>query len=142
MGTAGLVSFYDGNVHLVSICSRFDSYPSSLGLKLKTILNNGNVIIRNGYFFDDKIPVHFNGIGCLAAYVVGKLKGDNIGNYYIVPPTLNDYEYFYSFSNKKAKLYLSVTAFNQLVFDDLFEKFDPSKSVFDSENKFIKNSYF
>jgi len=59
-----------------------------------------------------------------------------------VPPTLNDYEYFYSFSNKKAKLYLSVTAFNQLVFDDLFEKFDPSKSVFDSENKFIKNSYF
>lgn len=85
---------------LCNIYRQFDGYLSGHGNDLKEILGDCKII--NGFGMDDKAPKQFNGMGCLAAYLVGQLKGESIGGIYldspsrVTEPGVNDYTYVLS----------------------------------------------
>lgn len=122
MGTRSNVRVYDndGDEILVTLYRQFDGYPTGMGSDIKSILNDGNVTIVNGYGGDQECPTHFNGMGCLAAYLIGQLKGipDDepytrcIGNVYIFPPNHEPgqswEEYLYDLYIQNDQLYIDV----------------------------------
>lgn len=94
MGTRSSTQIIDGEGRvLVSFYRQMDGYPSGLGNDIKRILNNGQAKLVNGYHMDQKIPEIFNGMGCLGAYLIGQLKGSDIGNIYIQPHDTQAYNY-------------------------------------------------
>lgn len=99
MGTRANVVIRDGKTNLVRIYRQFDGYPTGLGQDLKDILLGGRAKIVNGYGSGMQAPEVFNGLGCLAAYLIGELKDKKIGNVYIEPANLKpdrlfiEYEY-------------------------------------------------
>jgi hypothetical protein len=114
MGTRALVHIVEKDMDnnqnvLVSIYTQYDGYLEGLGMKIKNILDNGKAEIINGYG-NNKIPSSFNGIGCMAAYLIGSLKGNEIGNVYIVSPGTEDVgeEYTYFISELDGKIHMTV----------------------------------
>jgi len=129
MGTRGIVNVTSsGNPDkiLVSIYSQYDSYPSGLGEDIKKALHDGNTKIINGIGgAEHQCPSYFNGMECLAAYLVKSLKC-GIGGIYLYSPGQTE-EYNYTLYNKGADLYLKViSSYSQskILFDDLLAKFD------------------
>ena len=78
---------------LVSIYHHFDGYPEYLGVTLANYLENKKIV--NG-LRDRNAPV-FNGLGCMAAFIIAELK-DEPGNVYIEDPerpsSWLDFEYY------------------------------------------------
>ena len=109
MGTRSLTHIKDGNKTLLTIYRQFDGYPTGLGAELYEFLKDFTIV--NGY--GEKLPNYANGIGCLAAQLVGHLK-DGIGNVYIYPPNSKDCgeEYIYTISLKKNEINLKVEESN------------------------------
>ena len=71
----------------------YDGYPSGLGVKLASYLDGFNVV--NGISLDLQGLIA-NGMGCLAAQLVGHLK-EEPGNVYLQKPRelgWEDYQYF------------------------------------------------
>lgn len=108
MGTRSLTHVYDddGKTILLTMYRQMDGYPSGLGQELVDFLfgkrsKNGTyknpMVVVNG--FGSGTPKKAaNGMGCLAALLVSRLKGDQIGSVYIYPPGSTDCgeEYVYS----------------------------------------------
>jgi hypothetical protein len=93
MGTRSLTFVYDGDKPVMNMYRQFDGYPSGHGQELAEFLLSGKM--TNG------IPVgvkehFFNGMGCLAAQLVGLFKKDS-GGFYLYPldctDCWQDYEY-------------------------------------------------
>jgi hypothetical protein len=84
MGTRSLIEFYDSNELLCTVYSQYDGYPTGMGSELQAILGGSKIV--NGYSGGQNCPEYFNGIGCLAAYVIGKLKNETIGGIYLATP--------------------------------------------------------
>jgi hypothetical protein len=87
MGTRSLTHVKSDGLEsdtLVTVYRQYDGYISGMGEDIKSILNNGNCKLLNG-FMTHSNPAYFNGMGCLAAYLISKLKVE-IGNVYIYPP--------------------------------------------------------
>ena len=93
MGTRSLTFVYDGDRPIMNMYRQFDGYPSGHGQELAEFLMSGKM--TNG------IPVgvkehFFNGMGCLAAQLVGNFKKD-AGGFYLYPLDARDcwqeYEY-------------------------------------------------
>lgn len=102
MGTRSNVRFRDdGGRILTCVYRQYDGYPSGMGNDLLNILNGGDVEITNGFGGDQAAPAVFNGMGCMAAYVIGALKQARIGNVYMYPsdhePGSCGEEYLYEF---------------------------------------------
>ncbi len=94
MGTRSLTIFKDSDdKEIVVLYRQYDGYLSGHGLELAEILA-GRVVV-NGYTDESQ----FNGMSCLAAQVVAKLK-DGVGNVYLYPPGTRDMgeEYIYEIS--------------------------------------------
>ena len=73
-------------VYYAALYRQMDSYPECHGKELKAITNGGKAVILNGFSSDKhRIPEFFNGMDCLAAYAIGKLKGNKIGDIYMIP---------------------------------------------------------
>jgi hypothetical protein len=110
MSTRTLVHIKDGKKTIATIYRQYDGYPTGMGEDIKRILNNGEVEILNGYSGDSKIPAKFNGMGCLAAFLVGELKGSFIGNVYLMAANAKDCgeDYVYTLSVIKEKLNVKV----------------------------------
>lgn len=110
MGTRTLVHIKDGKKTIATIYRQYDGYPTGMGEDIKKALNNGEVDILNGYGGSSKIPAQFNGMGCLAAFLVGELKEQKIGNVYLMAANTKGAgeEYIYTLSEKKGKLCLKV----------------------------------
>lgn len=108
MGTRTLVHIKDGKKTIATIYRLYDGYPTGMGEDIKSALNNGEVEILNGYSGSSKIPSQFNGMGCLAAYLVGELKDKEMGNVYLVAANTKDVgeEFIYILSIKKGTVYL------------------------------------
>ena len=83
MGTRSLTYIYnDADMPLVCIYRQYDGFPSVHGAELAEVLNE----TKN------------NGIECLSASIVGKLKNGEWGNTYLYPPFADqdcgqDFEY-------------------------------------------------
>lgn len=70
-----------------------------MGTDIKIALGNGQAKLCNGITLGTKVGEKFNGMGCLAAWLVCQLKSD-IGNVYIEAPDSHDMgeEYTYTLS--------------------------------------------
>ena len=126
MGTYGQVAVVGSQQDIVHIGQQCDGYPSGLGARIKMILGDDPTIV-NGFGGDDAIPAAFNGMECLAAYLVGKLKADRIGHIYLEPSNgALDGEYIYTLSERAGKLRIVVKGGDGTVFyDGPFAAFDP-----------------
>ncbi len=105
MGTRSLTYINDGVENIVCLYRQYDGYPSGLGKELYEFLRDFNIV--NGY--GKAAPTLANGIGCLAAQVIKKLKVET-GNVYIYPPNSTDCgeEFTYTITTKNGKVYLKV----------------------------------
>jgi hypothetical protein len=110
MGTRSLVHIKDGKKTIATIYRQHDGYPTGMGEDIKEILNNGKVEILNGYGGSSRIPEQFNGMCCIAAFLVGVLKQKKIGNVYLYPANSKDCgeEYVYTLSIAKGILSMKV----------------------------------
>lgn len=135
MGTRALVIVKENDKEsqtLVNIYRQYDGYPSCLGQDIVNILNKGDVEILSG-FWKQQAPEHFNGMSCLAAYLVGELKGKAIGNIYLQPVDIRDCgeEYIYTLYEKDDTPHIDVL--------DVYENkslFEGPLSIF---GKFLKD---
>lgn len=87
MGTRCLVHIKSEGLNsptLVTLYRQYDGYPNGIGRDIQEILGDGKGKILNGFGSQDT-PEFFNGMGCLAAWVIKELK-ERIGNVYIYPP--------------------------------------------------------
>lgn len=127
MGTRTLVHIKDGKKTIATIYRQYDGYPTGMGDDIKKALNLGNVTILNG-FGNETVPSHFNGMGCLAAFLIGELKQKKIGNIYIFPANSKDvdedYTYTLSEVNGKVKLKVIENYHNKIIFNGLLKDFD------------------
>lgn len=80
MGTRSLTHIKENGKTLLTIYRQYDGYPDGHGLELAKFLVNITVV--NGFNGDMKMGTHANGMGCLAAQLIGKLK-NRLGNIYI-----------------------------------------------------------
>lgn len=137
MGTRATITIKDGKDTLIKIYRQMDGYPSGLGAEIKQILDNGHAELVNGYQLQHQSPKTFNGMGCLAAFLIGALKivpygmiGKNpIGNVYITSPNAEPEEYNYIlYANKENELCLEIKTYEgKELFKDVLSKFDPEK---------------
>lgn len=132
MGTRTLVHIKDGKKTIATIYRQYDGYPSGMGEDIKKALNNGEVEILNGYGGSSKIPAQFNGMGCLAAFLVGELKQKAIGNVYLFTANTKDCgeEFVYTLSEKKGKVLLKVQDVytKKVLFSGLLKDFSGEKA--------------
>ena len=94
MGTRSATFFIDGNRTVCHLYRQFDGRPEYHGVELAHACD---VILVNGIRAATAGATYANGIGCLAASVVAKLKTD-IGGFYLHSPDelANDWcEYIY-----------------------------------------------
>ena len=79
MGTRSTIKFIDNGKNICSIYQQYDGYPASVGLELAKFLNNTQII--NGFNSNDNMG-KANGLGCLSAQFIAKIKTD-IGSIYM-----------------------------------------------------------
>ena len=129
MGTRTLVHIKEDKKTIVTIYRQFDGYPSGMGDDIKEILNDGRSQILNGFGTACKTPNQFNGMGCLAAYLIGELKDGKIGNVYIFPTNSKDvgedYSYTISLDGKnRLKMKVIDNYAKKTIFDGLLKDFN------------------
>lgn len=83
MSTRSNVVILENGKQLVRIYRQCDGYPTGMGADLKKLLSGGKSILVNGYSGTMQAPGHFNGLGCMAAWLIGAMKDSRIGNVYI-----------------------------------------------------------
>ena len=79
MSTHAVLEIKDGKKVVVKAYKQLDGHPCYFGRDIKKALDEGRST-TNGYI-KSKMPKAFYGMGCLAAYLVGKLKGRNDRGY-------------------------------------------------------------
>ncbi len=123
MGTRGTIHFIDGKRTIGSLYIQYDSYPSGLGADLLKYF--GQYRLCNGYgSAHDKNFA--NGIECLAAQVIAKLK-TGIGNVYMTG-SRDRQEYNYFISAARELIDLKVTRHDgKIIYKGLLSQFDPYK---------------
>lgn len=123
MGTRSNVVVMEDGKQMVRIYRQYDGYPEGMGANLLKILADGQSKIVNGYQSSKDIaPFSFNGMGCLAAYLIGELKGGKIGNVYIsglqkLTEEESYIEYEYTIYFKNNKLYFKVDNRESITYD-------------------------
>ena len=119
MGTRALIHIKDSSLDsptLVTIYRQYDGYMSGLGKDILKALNMGDCYIVNGIEQQSDDTLRFNGMGCLAAYLISKLKKE-IGNVYIYPTDSIDCgeEYTYTLYVCNGSLNCTVSAYGELI---------------------------
>lgn len=106
MGTRSLTLVNDENEKTIcNMYRQFDGYPSGHGKELASFLQTGKLV--NGIGSEPELV--FNGMGCLAASMVGFFK-DGAGGIYLEPTDARDCgeEYIYTIYPKDGKIYLKI----------------------------------
>ena len=132
MGTRTLVHIKDGKKTVATIYRQYDGYPSGMGENIKKALNNGDVEVLNGYGGISKIPAQFNGMGCLAAFLVGELKEQKIGNVYLLAANSKNHgeDFVYTLTQKDGTVHIKVVdVYNKkILFSGLLKDFNGEKA--------------
>jgi hypothetical protein len=133
MGTSGVVRIKDewSDKFMVAIYQQCDGYVSGYGKKIQDILKGCSIINGITYTSDGKeqrIPHFFNGMGCMAAYLIEVLKHSRIGYIYLVPEAfLGDFKYTYDLELSKevpGLIRVKVYRDDKLIADDLLDNVD------------------
>jgi hypothetical protein len=134
MGTSGVVRIKDefSGEFIGNIYKQCDGYVSGYGKEIKEILKGCSIINGITHTSGEKpkdIPEFFNGMGCMAAYLIGKLKGNRIGHFYIVPRVHGpgDYQYTYDLELSKevdGLIQISIWHGEDLICKDLLDNVD------------------
>lgn len=124
MGTRSTTKILDEDgKHLVTLYRQFDGYPKGHGKELADFLNSKTLV--NGYG-DTTSTTEANGMGCLAALLIGHLKGGRIGNVYVTSKG-DSQEYDYTVYLKSAQIFMRVEsayADTRLLYDGPASNFD------------------
>lgn len=130
MGARGLIHVEDQDgTKLCTIYKHWDAYQTGLGANLKEFLQGKK--LTNGIGAD---PTHtFNGLGCMAAALVGHLKVGAGDVYLYAPGSVNvGEEYTYTLYTKKDGLiHLEVVAVwsnNQVLYSGPIDEYAPKDS--------------
>lgn len=128
MGTRALVKVIDRSFErealLLTLYRQNDGYPTGLGDELKRILHHGGSTIVSG-IRGERCPRHFNGAGCLAAWLVKELK-DDIGRTYIYPADASDEAFTYELHVEHGKpIFLKArSSYRDWTYEGLLRDFD------------------
>jgi hypothetical protein len=113
MGTRSLTFVYDYDKPVMCMYRQFDGYPEGHGRELSDFLGQFDEIV-NGLRLGETRKVA-NGMGCLAAQMVGHFK-IGAGSFYLYPTNTKDagqeYEYHIHKDKIKVKDYNKKTIFN------------------------------
>jgi hypothetical protein len=125
MGTRSLTYVYDNDEQpIMCMYRQFDGYPTGHGLELAEFLLPFKIV--NGYSGDVKMGKVANGMGCLAAQLVGNFKTD-VGNFYLYAPRLKIdamQEYEYHVTENSVKVLLSgYGESEEVIFEGSYEEF-------------------
>jgi len=82
MGTRSLTVVMDGKRHVMTLYRQFDGNPERHGEDLAALLGKVQIINGLGSGDSDRLGKVANGMGCLAAQLVARLK-DCVGNVYV-----------------------------------------------------------
>ena len=135
MGTRSITEVldFDGN-SIISMYIQYDGYQSGVGDDLRSFLS-GNKLV-NGYQSKDQKA--FNGMGCLAASLVGHMKS-GIGGVYLYPKEnivdFIDYNYtIYPSSGSRvdSEIKIRVQSGKEVLFDGLIDDYS-AKDEWDDE---------
>lgn len=128
MGTRSLVTIIDEHTgkKCAVIYRQYNGYPTGMGSELQKLI--GNATIVNG-FSDGEHTISnrvFNGMRCLAAYLVGRLKKGKIGNVYLFPVTSPPEEYNYRLYTVDGRIYLKLTNYTgrKVLYQGLLSEFN------------------
>lgn len=93
MGTRSTVTFYDEyDLNCIaSIYQQYDGYPEGVGYELAVFLENIQMV--NGFGYGAKMGEVANGMGCLAAQYIAKIKVGVGGVYLVDKNSLQEYNY-------------------------------------------------
>lgn len=120
MGTRSLTCVMDGNQEILCLYRQYDGYLTGHGADLVSMFKGYK--ITNGISGDACKTA--NGMGCLAAQLVGMLKqndkksphydngkGFQVGNFYILAPESREHgeEFIYRLSEKDGRIWLDVS---------------------------------
>ena len=127
MGTRSLTYVYndkaqDAGAPLVCIYRQYDGYISGHGAELADFLNSGKLV--NGLGASDAKV--FNGMGCLAAQLIGHLKGNEAGGIYLQSPVVGIdawQEYEYHVFSDEVVVYGGTIRHGNKVFSGTWEEF-------------------
>lgn len=88
---------------LTTLYRQYDGYLEGMGVDLAKFITSKKLV--NGY--QDK-DTQFNGVGCMAAQLIGHLKGGEAGGLYVYPVDSKDCdeEYTYTIWEENGEFYL------------------------------------
>lgn len=95
MGTRSIINVLDGNAPLVAIYQQYDGYPSNVGKQLAEFLAGITMIDGISGDQEEELGKFANGIECLAAQLVARLKTRVGGTYLMTHPVNAGQEYEY-----------------------------------------------
>lgn len=122
MGTRSTIEIKDGKQTLVKLYTQYDGYPDGVGEQIFKALNKGNVTLLNGFSSSSVIPKEFNGMRCLGAFLIGKLKGKSIGNVYLTDKN-DSQEFDYVIYDKDNQLYMKINYGKKILYNGLLKEF-------------------
>lgn len=106
---------------LVTLYRQYDGYPTGHGQELADFLKARTLINGIG---NQTAQTHANGMGCLAAQLIGHLKGDQIGSIYITNEGDSE-EYNYTIYSKNHEFYIRCESeYYGVLFNGLAKDFD------------------
>jgi hypothetical protein len=129
MGTRSLTQVYEHGKAVVCMYRQFDGYPTGHGAELSQFLNQF-AAITNGIAVGETRKTA-NGMGCLAAQMIGHFKTE-AGGFYLYPIDSQDVgeEYDYHIHNDKVVVNDSYTKENLFTGSwDAFAKFCTKEAV-------------
>ncbi len=119
MGTRATTTIYNNKQPLVTIYRQMDGYWSGHGHELRNFL--AGMTIVNG--ISGSTANKANGMGCLAAQLIARLKV-GIGGIYIT--SLDDKEgYHYEISDESGSVHLKASIYGELGYDGPISDFNP-----------------
>jgi hypothetical protein len=125
MGTRSLTYVYDDNNDpIICMYRQFDGYPTGHGSELAHFLLPFKIV--NGISGGAEMGKVANGMGCLAAQLVGYFKTD-VGNIYLYSPRLKidamqEYEYHVTENTVTVKL-IGYDEPNKVIFEGSYGEF-------------------
>lgn len=157
MSTRSITVFRDGEENICAMYRQCDGYPEGIGMDFHNLLKGHSLC--NGISIGTDNSKRHNGMGCLAAYIIGKMKKE-IGGVYMVSveksflkndsfkkgdDSYGGAEYGYIISDKGGKINLKVveigySAPGKVLFDGPIDKADFKGEEFQTAQKLANSA--